>query len=162
MTPTYLYVSTIDQRLDIYEKDKLTKSFPISTGKNGVGQEKDSEKTPLGWHMVAEKFGENAPENAVFVAREQTGEIYTPELHAKRPERDWILTRILRLKGLQEGLNVGGNVDTYERYIYIHGTPESTQLGKTGSRGCIRMENQAIIQLFNEVHIGIPVYISDK
>lgn len=162
MTACYIYVSTKAQCLYLYEKDRLIKSYVVSTAKNGVGQVMDSEKTPLGWHMIAEKYGEDAPENAVFVSREQTGEIYTPKLHAKNPGRDWILTRILRLKGLQEGFNVGGKVDTYQRYIYIHGTPASTQLGKIGSRGCIRMENQAIIQLFDEIEIGIPVYISDK
>ncbi len=162
MTFKYLFASTKQQRIDLYVSHQLVRSYPVSTGKNGTGQQQDSEKTPLGWHMIAEKHGHNAPLNAVLVAREETGEIYTPELHTDNPDRDWILTRILRLKGLKEGFNAGGSVDTFKRYIYLHGTPDTTKLGVIGSRGCIRMQNEAIITLFNEVEIGTPVYISDN
>lgn len=134
--------------------------YPVSTATNGVGCEKDSGCTPLGAHIIRAKIGTKAPANAVFIGRRPTGEICTPELMAQYPNRDWILTRILWLSGQEVGKNRLGNVDTMQRYIYIHGTPDSTDMSKTGSHGCVRMRNNDIIALFDMVEAGTPVVIT--
>lgn len=133
--------------------------FPVSTAANGVGCEKNSGCTPLGEHIIRAKIGEGTPENTVFVGRRPTGEICTPELMAEYPNRDWILTRILWLSGKEVGKNRLGNVDTMQRYIYIHGTPDSTDMSKIGSHGCVRMRNADLIALFNMVPVGTSVDI---
>jgi lipoprotein-anchoring transpeptidase ErfK/SrfK len=133
--------------------------YSISTAANGVGCDKNSGCTPLGQHVVRAKIGAGALENTVFVGRRPTGEICTPELMAEFPERDWILTRILWLSGKEIGKNRLGNVDTMQRYIYIHGTPDSTEMGKIGSHGCVRMRNGEMIELFDAVEVGTPVVI---
>lgn len=137
----------------------LLAQYPVSTATNGVGCEKNSGCTPLGAHIIRAKIGEGAPANAVFVGRRQTGEVCTPELMAQFPNRDWILTRILWLSGTEVGKNRLGNVDTMQRYIYIHGTPESTDMSQIGSHGCVRMRNDDIVQLFNLVDVGTKVLI---
>ena len=133
--------------------------YPVSTAANGVGCEKNSGCTPLGNHIIRAKVGAGALPNTVFVGRRATGEICTPELMAQFPNRDWILTRILWLSGTELGFNRLGNVDTMQRYIYIHGTPESTDMSKIGSHGCVRMRNSDIIELFELVEAGTPVSI---
>ncbi|HEY0563698.1 MAG TPA: L,D-transpeptidase [Methylophilus sp.] len=138
---------------------ELLAQYPVSTAANGVGCEKNSGCTPLGAHIIRAKIGKGAPANAVFVGRRQTGEICTPELMAQFPNRDWILTRILWLSGTEIGKNRLGNVDTMQRYIYIHGTPESTDMTQIGSHGCVRMRNEDIVQLFNLVDVGTKVLI---
>ena len=134
---------------------------PVSTGVNGAGEIMDSERTPRGWHVVCEKIGEGAPVNTVFVGRKATGELYSPELRQKHPGRDWILTRILWLSGTETGKNLNGNVDSRKRYIYIHGCPADVGIGAPGSRGCIRMRNEQILELFNRVQLGTRVYIHE-
>ena len=138
---------------------ELLAQYPISTAANGVGCEKNSGCTPLGAHIIRAKIGEGALPNTVFVARRPTGEICSPELMAENPNRDWILTRILWLSGVELGVNRLGNVDTMQRYIYIHGTPDSTDMSSIGSHGCVRMRNADIIQLFDMVPVGTPVLI---
>ena len=133
--------------------------YPVSTAANGVGCEKNSGCTPLGNHIIRAKIGANAPQNAVFVGRRATGEICTPTLMAEFPNRDWILTRILWLSGTELGKNRLGNVDTMQRYIYIHGSPDSAEMGKVGSHGCVRMRNTDMITLFDLVEAGTPVLI---
>ena len=133
--------------------------YSVSTAANGVGCEKDSGCTPLGAHIIRAKIGDGATPNTVFVGRRATGEICTPELMAEFPNRDWILTRILWLSGTELGFNRLGNVDTMQRYIYIHGTPDSTDMGKIGSHGCVRMRNADVIALFDLVDTGTPVSI---
>ena len=133
--------------------------YAVSTAANGVGCEKDSGCTPSGEHIIRAKIGAGAVTNAVFVGRRLTGEICTPELIAAFPSRDWILTRILWLSGKEVGKNRLGNVDTMQRYIYIHGTPDSTDMSKIGSHGCVRMRNDDVIELFNMVEAGTPVLI---
>ena len=135
--------------------------YLVSTAANGVGCEKNSGCTPLGNHIIRAKIGAKALPNTVFVGRRPTGEICTPELMAQFPNRDWILTRILWLSGTEVGFNRLGNVDTMQRYIYIHGTPESTDMSKIGSHGCVRMRNSDIIDLFELVEAGTPVLISE-
>ncbi len=135
--------------------------YPVSTAANGAGCLKDSGCTPLGHHIVRAKIGAGMPLNTVFVGRRPTGEILTPELAAQFPERDWVLTRILWLSGTEVGRNRLGNVDTMQRYIYIHGTPDTEPMGQPRSHGCVRMRNQDVLELFDLVDVGTPVVIAE-
>ena len=136
------------------------KSYAISSGKNGIGEQENSGKTPRGWHKIAFKFGHSAAKNTVFIARQATGEIYSSALAEKYPERDWILSRILWLSGLEENINQGACCDTFQRYIYIHGTPDTEPMGIPQSHGCIRMRNQDVIELFELIDEDALVFIS--
>lgn len=136
-------------------------SFPVATAKNGVGQQADSECTPLGEHRIRAKIGDGQIANTVFVGRRPTGEIYSDELALADPKRDWILTRILWLCGNQPGYNRFGEVDTMRRYIYIHGAPDSHSMQVPDSHGCIKMRNADIIELFDRVSVSTPVTITN-
>ena len=125
--------------------------YPVSTAKNGLGEKNGSFCTPRGRHIVRAKIGAGQPLGAVFVRRRPTGEIWSPELHAKYPGRDWMLTRILWLSGREVGRNRLGDVDTMRRMIYIHGAPDSAEMGRPGSHGCIRMRNADVAELFELV-----------
>ncbi len=149
------------QRLELHDgRDGLLQSYAISSALKGTGQRKGSYCTPLGRHVVRARIGAGQPENTVFVGRRPTGEIWTPELAAQFPGRDWILTRILWLSGCEVGYNRLGDVDTMRRYIYIHGSPDRVKMGAPGSIGCIRMRNRDIIDLFDRVSVGTSVKIS--
>jgi L,D-transpeptidase YbiS len=153
-------ISISNQTLTLFDNFGGVKAqYPVSTAANGVGCQKDSGCTPLGAHIIRAKIGAGAAANSVFVGRRFTGEICTPELTAQYPNRDWILTRILWLSGKEIGKNRLGNVDTMQRYIYIHGTPDSTDMSKIGSHGCVRMRNADVIALFDLVAAGTPVLI---
>lgn len=155
-------ISIKNQTLTLFDDFGGVKAkYRVSTAANGVGSEKNSCKTPLGQHIIRAKIGSAVPANTVFVGRRDTGETFSPELMEQFPNRDWILTRILWLSGKEVGFNRLGNVDTMQRYIYIHGTPDSTEMGKIGSHGCIRMRNEDIIELFDLVPVGTPVLISE-
>ena len=160
---TQIVISIAQQTLTVYRRQKVIAEYPISTAKNGIGSQQDSGCTPLGQHIIAEKIGGNAPSHMVFIGRIATGEIYNAELGALNPKRDWILSRILWLSGVEEGFNKGSNsqggCDTYHRYIYIHGTPDSEPMSVPLSHGCVRMRNQDIIELFEQVEEGTPVNI---
>jgi lipoprotein-anchoring transpeptidase ErfK/SrfK len=148
------------QRLELLDDaGKLLRRYAVSTAANGAGEVCGSCCTPRGKHIIRAKIGAGQAENTVFVRRRPTGEIYTPELGAQFPERDWILTRILWLSGCEIGFNRLGETDTMRRYIYIHGTPDSAQLGAPGSHGCIRMRNADLIELFDLVPAGTAVEI---
>jgi len=153
-----VHVPTQTLRL-IDDRGQVLMETRISTGRKGVGEANGSEQTPRGWHQVRAKIGAGQPENAVFVARRPTGEIYSPELRREYPGRDWILTRILWLSGLEPGRNRLGRVDTMRRYIYIHGCPDEDPMGVPGSRGCIKMRNHELIELFGRVPAGTRVHI---
>ena len=159
----HLVINIAQQNLTLYQDDKGVTQYTVSTAKNGIGSQQDSGCTPLGNHFIAKKIGANEPINAVFVGRVPTGEIYSAELGKRQPERDWILSRILWLSGLEEGINKGSNsqggCDTYQRYIYIHGTPDSEPMGAPLSHGCIRMRNEDIMELFERVEEGTAVTI---
>ncbi len=159
MLKQQINILVASQTLQCFENDIKLKEYNISTAKNGVGEVLNSECTPRGMHAVHEIIGREHKENSVFVAREWTHEIYTDALAVKYPDRDWILTRIVWLKGLEPGRNQGGDVDTQQRFIYIHGTPDSTQIGVPGSHGCIRMRNQDMIALADWITVGTPVLI---
>ena len=154
-------VSIPDQTLMLADdQGRALGTYPVSTATQGAGEQRGSHCTPRGQHIVRAKIGAGAPVNAVFVGRRPTGEIWTPELAARYPDRDWILTRILWLSGCEIGVNRLGEVDTMRRYIYIHGTPETVELGRPGSIGCIRMRNSDLVELFDLVPAGTPVEIS--
>lgn len=150
------------QTLELLDNGRVLQRYLVSTSKNGVGEESGSFCTPRGRHVIRAKIGEGAAYNTVFVKRRPTGEIYSPELAARFQGRDWILTRILWLSGCEPGFNRLGTVDTMRRYIYIHGSPDSTVVGKPGSIGCIRMHNRDIVELFDRVQPGTPVEIVDS
>lgn len=153
-------ISLPSQELDLRDDaGKLLRRYAVSTAANGAGEEMDSFCTPRGRHVIRAKIGAGQAANAVFVQRRPTGEIYTPELAAQQPGRDWILTRILWLSGCEKGYNRGGTCDTMRRYVYIHGTPDSTPMGIPGSRGCVRMRNADLIELFELTDAGTPVEI---
>ncbi len=156
-----LHISVGRQQLEVRESGRAVASFTVSTAKNGMGECNGSEQTPHGWHVIRVKVGEGAPINTVFVARRPTGEIYSLELKRQYPERDWILTRILWLSGLEPGRNRLGTVDTMRRYIYIHGCPDDDPLGVPGSHGCIKMRNADVITLFDMVPCGTRVLIEE-
>ena len=133
--------------------------YSVSTARNGPGQLINSGCTPLGRHFICKKIGAGLPANTVFVGRKETGEVYSDRLAMKNPQRDWILTRIIWLSGLEDGLNKGNGVDTKSRFIYIHGSPDSTVLGKPGSAGCVRMHNEDVVDLFDRIEEGDQVEI---
>lgn len=147
------------QTLTLFENDGRARRFPVSTAKNGAGEKNGSFCTPRGRHVVRAKIGAGQPENTVFVRRRPTGEYWSPQLQARYPGRDWILTRVLWLSGCEPGFNRFGEVDTMRRHIYIHGSPASAEMGKPGSIGCIRMRNADIVELFDRVPAGTPVLI---
>ncbi|MFL9610459.1 L,D-transpeptidase family protein [Methylobacillus sp. Pita2] len=140
---------------------RLLGDYPVSTALNGGGEQKDSYCTPRGLHVVRAKIGAKQPLGAVFRGRRPTGEVWTSALHAQHPGRDWILTRILWLSGCEPGFNRLGNVDSMQRYIYIHGTPDSEPMGEPHSHGCIRMRNADVRELFDLVPIGTQVMVLD-
>src|SRR5437870_4973278 len=123
------------QKMFVLRKGQIIKEYLISTGKNGVGETSGSGQTPRGLHVIRGKFGAHQPANTVFVGRRRTGEIFKPELREKFPDRDWILTRIIWLGGLEKAKNR----ETMARHIYIHGAPDDVEMGVPGSKGCIRM-----------------------
>ncbi|MHB1174441.1 MAG: L,D-transpeptidase family protein [Sulfuriferula sp.] len=153
-------ISLPAQTLDLFdEADQLLRHYKVSTAANGAGELFGSYQTPRGQHMVRAKIGAGLPLGSVFVGRRPTGEIWSPELAAQCPGRDWILTRILWLSGREPGFNRLGNMDTMRRYIYIHGTPDDQPMGVPGSHGCIRMNNADVADLFDRIPAGTPVWI---
>jgi len=156
-----LEVQISAQQMFVFKGQALIATYSISSAKNGVGEQRDSFQTPRGKHIVRAKIGAGMPVNSVFVGRRATGEIYSPALQEKFPQRDWILTRILWLSGLERGKNRLGSVDSMQRYIYIHGTPDQNILGKPHSNGCIRMRNTDVIALFELVEAGTIVNIQE-
>lgn len=151
-------ISIANQTLRLFNK-LGEQHWSVSTALNGTGNQKGSGCTPLGQHKVKLKIGESAPINSVFIGRRLTGEIYSKTLAQQYPERDWILTRIIWLQGMESGFNRGGQVDTLSRFIYIHGTPDSEPMGVPKSHGCIRMRNRDLIELFDQIDNNLIVNI---
>lgn len=155
----FIRISITSQTLEVIDHDHIVRRYLISSALNGTGSHKGSGQTPLGQHVIRAKIGDRAPLNSVFVGRRLTGEIYSDRLASQSPDRDWILTRILWLSGAEKYKNRLGNVDTMQRYIYIHGTPDSEPMGIPKSHGCIRMRNKDIVDLFDLISTGTQVEI---
>lgn len=147
-----------EQKLMLIRDYKVLFSTPCSTAAKGTGSRKNSFQTPLGWHIVKEKYGDGMPWGAVFESRVFTGKVWSK---GQEIDKDPILTRILRLEGTEPGINKGSEVDSFERYIYIHGTSEEEKLGSPASHGCIRLSNNAVIQLFTLVPLNTEVLITE-
>ena len=161
MTKT-IYISVQKQELQLNTLHGPVKIFRISTAKLGTGQQKNSNQTPLGEHIIRAKIGTNVDKYTVFHGRRPLEYLWSTEVEKKQPETDWILTRILWLSGMEVGFNRLGKVDTMQRYIYIHGTNEENLLGTPSSHGCIRMSNDDVIHLYNEVEVVTKVFINEK
>ena len=152
-----IVISILHQSLELID-DNHSKIYTVSTSKLGPGEQKDSLRTPRGKHIIRAKIGDGEPNGMIFKGRRPTGEIYREAL--KSDSEDWILTRILWLSGKEPGRNRLGNVDTMQRYIYIHGVPDHFELGSPRSMGCINMFNSDIVDLFDQVEVGTEVYIN--
>lgn len=152
-----ILVDVKKQELYLIEKGEAVEKYKISTAKNGVGSLKGSGKTPLGKHRIYKKIGENRQIGSVFVGRMFTGKVH--EIGKEKSDRDLVLTRILQLQGLEPGVNRGGNVDSLDRCIYIHGTNDEELIGKPVSHGCVRMRNQDVISLYEKVDVDTIVEI---
>ncbi len=152
-----ILVSIADQSLSLNShKEDIT--YPVSTAKLGPGEKKNSYCTPRGKHIIRAKIGTNASRGEIFKSRRATGEVFSKNRHNDK-NSDWILTRILWLSGIEKGKNRLGNVDTMQRYIYIHGIPDEFSLNIPRSKGCINMNNDDVIELFDLVDIGTSVLI---
>lgn len=160
-TLDFLHISIADQTIYGFSGSELRVRLPVSTARNGVGERNGSGCTPRGAHRVRARIGEGLPCGAVLRGRRWTGEVWTAALHAQHPGRDWILTRILWLSGTEPGHNRLGEVDTFRRYIYLHGTPDSEPMGVPLSHGCVRLRNADLLQLFDLVPAGCAVHIGE-
>ena len=156
-----IHIDLPKQVMSCRYQNQVVATFLISSAKNGPGEKENSGCTPRGWHCIADVVGKEHPINSVFVARVFTGEIYSDNLAQQNPHRDWILSRIIRLKGMETGRNSGTGIDSFLRYIYIHGTPDSEYLGIPKSHGCIRMRNLDVIKLANWIKVGTKVFIDN-
>lgn len=157
----WVEVNTDTQRLTFWRGEQQDWHCSVSTGEVGTGQCEGSGQTPLGWHVIRASIGADQPRGTVFRGRRPTGEVYDEALGATHPERDWILTRILWLSGLEPGFNRGRQVDSQRRYIYFHGTPPDRPMGVAASHGCIRMRDDDLLRLFAEAPPGTPVWLHD-
>lgn len=147
----YIEIIISAQALNVYKNSLLIKTYSVSTSSKGIGEKNGSNQTPAGLHEIYAKFGADCPKNMIFIARKPTGEIFTNDLAVKYPEKDWILTRVLQLRGLESGKNSLGDVDTLQRNIYIHGCPDNIKIGTPQSKGCVLMNNDDVIALFDLV-----------
>lgn len=154
-------ISIDEQRLQLLDSGRVVMDVAVSTATNGPGEIMHSECTPRGEHRIRARIGAGAPANTVFVGRRATGELYTPALKQRYPDRDWMLTRILWLCGTEPGRNRFGDRDSMRRYIYIHGCPEEDAMGTPSSHGCVKMRNAEVIELFDRVAAGTRVLIQE-
>jgi lipoprotein-anchoring transpeptidase ErfK/SrfK len=153
-------VDLSSQTLDLIGPDgAVIRRYRVSTGRNGAGERSGSNCTPRGRHVVRARIGTGRPRDTIFVGRRPTGELWSPDLARQHPGKDWILTRILWLSGCESGFNRLGEVDTMRRYIYLHGAPDTAEMGRPASMGCIRMRNADIVELFDLAPAGTPVDI---
>lgn len=163
----WIHISIPQQTLTLFDEQGYSRlHVRISSAKNGLGEIEGSYQTPRGWHTICDKVGDGAPIDTILYRQKITPWRYTPQLHTEYPEKDWILTRILWLCGLEEGKNRGQNewgqvVDSYQRLIYIHGAGSHVKWGTPTSRGCIRMPSLDILELFPIVENGLEVFIDE-
>lgn len=153
-------ISISQQRLFVWQDDVCVFDCAISSAENGLGCVRDSGCTPTGKHYVRAVIGSEMPSNTVFKARRPTGEFWSVELNTENPNRDWILGRILWLCGLERGINRGGDVDTFRRYIYLHGSPDDGVMGVPASHGCIRLRVSDMVTVFDYLGYGSLVDIT--
>ena len=153
-----LWVSVARQQLIGIEKGRIRFGYYCSTAAKGTGNREGSNQTPLGWHEIGERFGDGFPTGAIFKERKHTGKFWKT---GESDGDDTILSRIMWLRGLEPGVNAGQGIDSHERYIYIHGTPEESKLGTPASMGCVRLSNKDVIELFDRSATGTPVLITD-
>ncbi|MDH4872606.1 L,D-transpeptidase [Pseudomonas sp. BN515] len=156
-----LHISIADQQLYGFAKGQLVLRMPVSTALNGAGETNGSNCTPRGLHQIRARIGDGLPLGAVLRGRRWTGEVWNAELHQRFPGRDWILTRILWLSGCEPGRNRLGRVDSFRRYIYLHGTPDTEPMGVPLSHGCIRLRNADVLELFDRVPVHCAVRIDE-
>ncbi len=161
MRGLWVRISLRTQQLEVLQGGRAIASYSVSTSAKGAGEQLGSEQTPRGAHEVRELIGGGEPRGAVFVGRRPTGEIWTRESSASSPGRDWILSRVVWLSGLETGRNAGGDVDTCDRFIYIHGAPDDEPVGEPRSHGCIRMRNEDVVELFEMLEVGTLVRIDE-
>ena len=154
-----IYVSITKQKLYHIKLDIIIKEYTISSSAYGVGSIAGSNKTPIGLHRIKEKYGEKTPVNGIMVARVFHGNIATMYNDKTKSKTDDITSRILWLEGLEKGSNKGKGIDSFNRYIYIHGTSEEGSLGEPASHGCIRMKNKEVIDLYKLLEVGTLVLI---
>lgn len=152
-----IVVDISEQKLYLYENGQLIKEYPVSTSKYGIGNQAGSNKTPLGKHRIKTKLGDNAPKYAIFIGRKDSGKL----ANMNEGRDDLVTSRILWLDGLEPGVNKGKGIDSYQRYIYIHGTAEENAIGKPASHGCVRMYNDDVIDLYDRVTEGTLVTIQE-
>lgn len=166
----HIEINLAQQQLTLFNGAAVQLRYSVSTALNGAGENEGSECTPRGQHRIAAKIGGGLPSRAVFKGRRFTGEICSNTLQLAEPNRDWILSRILWLEGCEPGKNRGllgsdfggSSVDSMRRYIYIHGTPDSEAMGRPQSHGCVRMRNQDLIELYEQIAPGTPVNIKEN
>lgn len=158
----YIEINIAEQRLRLWRNAAIVFDVAVSTAAKGAGEIRGSNCTPRGWHRIRVKIGNGCAPDTVFVGRRATGELYNAALRRAFPQRDWILTRILWLSGLEPNKNRYGEVDTLRRFIYIHGSPDDMEMGKPGSHGCVRMRNADTIRLYDMVDVGERVLIKEE
>ncbi len=155
-------INVSEQKLYLLDEDgTVVHEYPVSPSRYGTGSEDGSEKTPLGLHRIKDKIGGSMPMNMVLVAREPVGMLEDCIRDGVDLPDDVITSRILWLEGMEPGKNQGGYVDTYNRYIYIHGTSEEEKIGTPASIGCIRMLNQDVVDLYRKAETGMEVLIEE-
>ena len=154
-----VWVSVDDQAFRVIDHGELVWETACATAAKGTGSKMNSNKTPLGWHSIARKTGDGAPVGQVFRGGTPTDEIWQP---GDDVEEDLVLTRVLFLKGEEPGRNQGGDVDSYRRYIYIHGTNDEARIGTPSSHGCIRLRNRDAVAAYALIPEGAPVVISES
>jgi len=158
---TAIKVNISKQLLQYFDQhDALIAEYPVSTSMFGAGNQSGSFKTPLGHHQICEKIGQQMPADEVFIGRQPQGRLSELAAITDLPE-DIITARILRLTGLEEGVNKGDGIDSFERYIYIHGTSDEDNIASPVSHGCVRMRNNDIIELFDKVDVNTDVWIEE-
>jgi hypothetical protein len=156
-TQFILVVNVSGQTVSLFEQSRRVKKFPCSTSRFGIGQIEGSNRTPLGLHRIAEKIGQGEPPGAVFRARQVVGHTSQPEFAGAK-----ITTRIFWLEGLEPGVNRDGNVDSHQRYIYIHGTADQESIGEPASCGCIHLADADLLYLFDRLPVGTLVWIAEQ
>lgn len=155
----FLYVGIRRQKMYHIKNNKIFSTYPVSTSSKGAGNNIGSFKTPTGLHFIAEKIGDNAPVATLFINKKNTGKVVPVNITEVSSNKDEITSRVLSLKGLQQGINKGKKYDTFARGIYIHGTSDEASIGKPSSHGCIRMKNDDIIELFDLLSVGTKVVL---